>query len=196
MKNKTFRVQIEVSGHHCHISRADLDQIYGQGYTLKPIKTLSQTGQFASQETINIKVGNKLLKNLRILGPERKNTQVEISLSEAYHLKISPPITECTQPQKKKNGCIICEIIGPKGKIKRRAIIVAFRHFHTDPKTAKKLKLKNGQLVSVKTKGQRGLIFNNVLVRVDPSFNSRINLDTDEANASGLKSGDFGDLIY
>lgn len=190
-----MKVIIEVSGHHCHISRQDLDVLFGQGYKLKPVKALSQNGQFASQETVAIKVGEKKLENVRILGPERKNTQVEISLSEAYELKIRPPIAECTCPAK-ANGCINAQLIGPKGKIKRCAIIVAHRHFHIDPKTAAKLKLKDKQLISIKTKGLRSLIFNNVLVRIDSSFSPRIHLDTDEANAAGLKDGELGEIIW
>ena len=134
-----------------------------------------------------------MLKNLRILGPERKNTQVEISLTEGYYLKVKPPIAECARPDKPGGG-LLAEIIGPKGKISRRALIAARRHFHLDPKTAKKLKLKNKQLISLKTSGPRSATFNNVLVRIDPSFSPRIHLDTDEANAAGLKPGEKGEL--
>ncbi len=188
------KIIVEISGHHCHVSRQDLDILYGQGYKLTPIKPLSQTGQFAAKETVTVKVGDKELKDLRILGPERKSTQVEISLTEAYYLKISPPIAECTCPDK-LNGCVIAEIIGPKGRVRRCTIIVAHRHFHIDPKTAKKLGLKDKQLVSVKTTGQRGIVFNNVLVRIDPSFKSRVHLDTDEANAAFLNNGDKGEIL-
>ena len=189
-----MQVIIEISGHHCHISRKDLDIIYGQGYKLTPVKPLSQTGQFAAKETVTIKVGNKKIEDVRILGPERKHTQVEISLTEAYELKIKPPIAECTCPSK-SNGCVLVEIIGPKDKIRRCAIIIAHRHFHLDPKTAKKLKIKKGQVVSVKTSGKRSLTFHNILVRIDPSFKPRIHLDTDEANAAGLKNGEKGKII-
>lgn len=189
-----IKIIIEVSGHHCHISRKDLDVIYGKNYKLTPIKSLSQTGQFACQETVTIKVGNKKIENIRILGPERKNTQVEISLTEAYHLNIKPPIVECTCPDK-PNGCIIAEIIGPKGKVRRCSIIVAHRHFHTDPKTATKLGLKEGQLISIKTNGKRSVTFHNVLVRIDPSFKPRLHLDTDEVNAASLESGQKGEII-
>ena len=189
-----MKVIIEVSGRHCHISRKDLDIIYGQGYKLTPIKPLSQSGQFAAKETVTVKVGGEKIENVRILGPERRNTQVEMSLTEAYHLKINPPIIECTCPDK-AGGCIIAEISGPKGKINRCSIIVAHRHFHTDPKTAKKLKIKDDQLIAVKVSGKRSVIFNNVLVRIHPTFKSRIHLDTDEANAALIKSGQKGELI-
>ena len=189
-----MKVIIEISARHCHISRQDLDLIYGPGYKLTPEKPLSQTGQFAAKETVDVKIGDKMLKNLRILGPERKNTQVEISLTEGYYLKVKPPLKECTCPDK-PGGCVLAEIIGPKGKISRCAIIAAQRHFHTDPQTGKKLKLKNKQMVSLKTAGPRSVILNNVLVRIDPSFSPRIHLDTDEANAAGLEPGAKGELI-
>lgn len=189
-----MKVIIETSARHCHVSRADLDVLYGFGYKLTPLKPLSQTGQFAARETVTLKVGGQSLAKVRILGPERKITQVEISLTESYYLKIQPPIAECTCPNK-SGGCAVAEIIGPKGKVNRCAVIIAHRHFHTDPATAQKLKLKDKQLVSVKTAGKRGLIFNNILVRIDPSFSPRIHLDTDEANAAGLKPGEKGELI-
>jgi len=122
-----MKITIEISGHHCHISHQDLDIIYGKGYKLKQIKPLSQAGQFAAKETITVKVGDKEIKNVRILGPERKNTQVEISLTEAYFLGINPPITECTCPDK-TNGCIMAKIIGPKGRVSRCAVIGIFQN--------------------------------------------------------------------
>lgn len=188
------KVNIGISGHHCHISRKDLDIIYGKGYQLTPIKPLSQTGQFASKETVTIKAGNGKIEDVRILGPERKNTQVEISLTESYELKIRPPVMECTRPNKPK-GCIMAEIIGPNGRVRNCSIIVAHRHFHTDTKTAKKLNIKNGQLISCKTIGKRSITFHNVLVRIDPTFKPRIHLDTDEANAAGIKPGQKGEII-
>jgi len=190
-----MKVILEVSGHHCHIARADLDALYGAGYQLTPVKPLSQTGQFAAQETVTIKAGNRELREVRILGPERKYTQVEISRTEAYHLKIDPPIRECTQPES-AHGCALIEIAGPKGSLRRCAVIIAHRHFHTDPQSAKKYGVKAGQMVSVKTAGPRSITFNNILVRVDPSFEPRIHLDTDEANAAGIKTGDRGELIF
>jgi len=192
--NKNKKVIIEVSGHHCHISRNDLDIIYGKNYHLTPIKPLSQNKQFAAKETVTVTVGDRKMENVRILGPERKNTQVEISLTEAYQLRIKPPVVECTCP-KKIGGCVIAEISGPKGRIKRCTIIIAYRHFHTDLKTAKIIGLKEGQLISLKTTGKRSVTFHNILVRVDKNFKPRIHLDTDEANAASLKDGQTGKII-
>jgi len=188
------KVIIEISAHHCHISQKDLDLIYGKNYQLTPIKPLSQIGQFASRETINIKIGDKIIKNVRILGPVRKNTQIEISETEAHYLKIKPPIAECTCP-KKSGGCVISEIIGPKGKINRCAIIIARRHLHIDPATAKKIGLKNKQLISATTMGKKSVTFHNILVRIDPNFRPSIHLDTDEGNAAGIKLNEKATII-
>lgn len=188
------KVIIEISAHHCHLSQNDLEILFGKNYQLTPEKPLSQIGQFAAKETVTVKIPESEITNVRILGPVRKNTQVEISKTEAYQLKVEPPVVECTCLEK-VGGCAICEIIGPRGKIKRCALIVAHRHLHCDPKTAQKLKLKDGQLVSVKTKGSRGLTFHNVLIRIHKDFVFRMHLDTDEGNAAGVKTGDIGEII-
>jgi len=189
-----MKIVIETSAHHCHISRKDLNIIYGQGYKLTPIKPLSQTSQFAAKETVTVKVGNRKIEDVRILGPVRKNTQVEISQTEAYYLKVKPPIAKRSRPEK-LNGCALAEIIGPEGRVTRCAIIIARRHFHSDPKTAKKIGAEDGQIISIKTSGKRSITFHNVLVRVDPSFRPRIHLDTDESNAAGLKPKQKGKII-
>ena len=185
---------VEVSGHHCHISRRDLDLIYGKNYQLRLWRPISQPGQFAAQETVTVKTGQGALKNVRIVGPERDSTHLEITLSEAYQLKIKPPIAGYSQAAGAKVGVSV-DIIGPRGQVRRPAIIVAHRHLHLDPKTAKKLKLKDGQQVSLKISGVRGLIFNNVLVRVNKNYAPRVHLDTDEANAAGIKSGSQAELL-
>ena len=189
-----FKVIIEVSAHHCHISRQDLDIIYGKNYKLTPIKPLSQTDQFTCKEKVTVRVGNREIEDLRILGPERENTQVEISRTESYYLKVEPPVVECTYPGK-IGGCLMAEIIGPKGRVKRCAVIIAHRHLHIDPVIAKKFSLKDNQLISLKTPGKQGVTFHNILVRVDPTFKPRIHLNTDEANAAGLKGGEKGEII-
>jgi len=189
-----MKVIVEVSGHHCHISRRDLDLIYGKNYQLRKLRPISQPGQLTTQEMVTVKAGQGVLKNVRLVGPQRDSTHVEITLSEAYQLKIKPPIAPYSQAAGAKVG-VSAEIIGPRGKIKRPAIIVAYRHLHLDPKTAKKLKLKDGQQVSLKISGVRGLIFNNILVRVNKNYLARVHLDTDEANAAGVKTGAKAEII-
>lgn len=188
------KVKIEISAHHCHLSKRDKELLFGKNYKLTPKKPLSQTGQFASQEKISVQTPAGKIDDLRVLGPERKYSQVELTKTDCYKLKIEPPVIECTSPGKAR-GCSMLEIMGPKRSIKRCAAIVAFRHIHCDVKTANKLGLKNKQLVSVKTLGKRSVTFHNVLIRVRKDFVFRMHLDTDEANAAGIKPGDEGLLL-
>ncbi len=178
------KVIIEVSARHCHLSQKDLVKLFGKGCKLKVLKPLSQKGEFASKEEVVLKTKDGEMK-LRVLGPARKKTQVEISMTEARKLKINPPLRLSGDIKKSEKGILI----GPKGKITlKEGIIIAKRHIHCDPLTAKKLKLKQNQKVRVKTFGDRSLIFDNVIVRIDKSFVLRMHLDTDEGNASLVKN--------
>lgn len=187
-------IEIETSAHHCHLSREDFQILFGENAEMTKYKELSQTGQFATNEFVDISVGEKEIKNFRILGPERKETQVELSKSDAYFLGIEPPIKECTTSGKELNALV--KIIGPCGEVEREAAICAFRHLHTDPQTAKENNFKEGQLVSVKIGGRRSLIFDNVLIRINPAFVWRLHLDTDETNAADIgKENNIGEVI-
>ncbi|MEI6627354.1 MAG: phosphate propanoyltransferase [bacterium] len=174
-------IKIEVSARHCHLSRTDLDKLFGFDYTLTQLKPLSQTGQFACQETIAIKTADGELANVRILGPVRKNSQVELSMTEARKLKLQPPV-RLSGDLKESAGCTL---IGPKGEIVlKEGVIIAKRHIHCDPATAEKLGLQNNQIVSVKTAGERSVTFNEIEVRIDQTFVWAMHVDTDEGNAS------------
>jgi len=175
------KIRIEVSAHHAHLSQADLDSLFGFGYKLKPLKPLSQPGEFASQETITIKTKDGQINKLRIVGPPRDKTQIEITLSDARKLKIKPPIRVSGDLK----GSAGATLVGVKGQIKiKEGIIIHQRHLHCNLSQAKKLKLKNKQLVSIKTTGARSLTFHNVIVRVRDNFDLSVHLDTDEGNAS------------
>ena len=187
------KVKVEVSARHCHLSNKDAQQLLGKNYKLKIIKPLSQHGEFASQVTITIKTAGGQLEKVRVLGPIRDKTQVEISLTEARKLKINPPI-RLSGDLKGSAGAIL---IGPQGQVKiKEGIIIAKRHLHCGPKQAKKLGLKNGQLISIKTPGERSVALNNIIVRIRDNFDLSVHLDTDEGNAS-LSGGvcAFGELI-
>lgn len=180
MNNK---VKVEVSARHCHLSKEDAQKLFGQDYKLKVIKPLSQPGEFASQETISVKTAGGQLAKVRVLGPIRDKTQVEISLTEARKLKINPPI-RLSGDLKGSVGAIL---IGAKGQVKiKEGIIIVKRHLHCNPEQAKKLGLKNGQLIAVKTPGERSVILNNIVVRIKDNFDLAVHLDTDEGNASLL----------
>ncbi|MFA5083983.1 MAG: phosphate propanoyltransferase [Candidatus Paceibacterota bacterium] len=176
-----MKIKIEISGRHCHLSLKDLETLFGKRHRLKPIRIISQPGQFASKETVSVRTAGGRLDNVRVLGPVRGKTQIEISRTDATKLMINPPVR---QSGDLKNS-LGAELIGPRGSVKiREGVIIAERHVHCDPKTAKKLKLKDGQRVSIKTQGSRSVTFNNVLVRINKDFSLAFHIDTDEANAA------------
>jgi propanediol utilization protein len=188
-----IKVPIEVSARHMHISRADLDILFGQGYELKPIKDLSQKGQYASEETVKIKTPKNEIGDVRILGPERKLTQVEITKTDAYSLGIDPPIAECSSCI--GEGGAEVAVVGPKGEIKKHCAIIAHRHIHLSPDEAEKYALKEGELISVKVNGLRPVTFHSVLIRIDEGFVFHMHLDTDEANAAGIQKAGEGKIV-
>jgi len=188
-----MKVPIEISARHIHLYKKDLETLFGKDYQLKVFKPLSQKGQFAAEETITLANANFRLEKVRILGPLREKTQVEICQTEARLFGIEPPIRESGDLKDSIGGL---EIIGPDGKIElEKGLIIALRHIHASPTDAMKYKLKDKQLVSVKVEGQRSLIFHNVVIRVDPSFVWNMHIDTDEANAAGVKEGAEGEVI-
>jgi len=187
-----MKIPIEVSARHVHLSATDFEKLFGKGKTLSPIKNLSQIGEFASEEKIILLNRDKKIENVRILGPFREKSQAEISLTDAYNLKLSP------LPKIKVSGDLAnttnIEVKGPKGSVKIPCII-AKRHLHCSIAEAKKLKLKNNQKVSVKISGERELIFKGVIVRINEKFRLALHIDTDEGNAAGIAGKTFGELI-
>ncbi len=189
-------IPIEVSARHIHLSRKHLEVLFGKGYqltNLRDLPHLSRSGLlFAAKETLRIKNGDKEISKVRISGPVRAKTQVELSFTDCFYLGISPPIRK-SGDLKRTPGLTL---IGPKGKIKiKEGVIVVLRHIHICPDKAKKLKLKNGDLVSVKIKGKRSVTFHNVLIRIDEKFKLVMHIDTDEANAAGISKGGKGYLV-
>lgn len=188
MKNK---VPIEVSARHIHLSQKDLELLFGRGYHLQKLKDLSQPGQFAAKETVNL-IGSKgKIKNVRIIGPCRQDTQVEISKTDGYVLGDIPPV--------RVSGDIIGTpgiiLEGPKGKIElKKGLICAMRHIHMSPNEANKFGVREKQMVSVEVSGKRALIYKNVIIRINPNFKLAFQIDTDEANAGDVETGDKGEL--
>ena len=186
-KGNGFMVPIGVSARHVHLTQEHVETLFGPGYQLTKKKDL-MGGQFASNEKVTI-VGLKLraIENVRVLGPVRKNTQVEISATDAISLGVKAPIRESGNIA----GSAPIAIIGPKGAVYlNEGCIVAKRHIHMAPKDAMAAGVHDGDIVSVKADNERGTIFNNVQIRVDDSFTLEMHIDTDEANAAQIKSGD------
>ena len=181
-------VVVGVSNRHIHLSQEDLEILFGKGHTLTRMKDMKQPGQFASEETVTIQGPKGKFEGVRILGPVRKETQIEISISDSFKLGIKPPIRESG----KLDGTPGVKVIGPKGEvIKERGVIVAGRHIHM-PKFIADIKgYKDGDIVKVETCGERKVLLYNVLMRVGNNMAKEIHLDMDEANASGLKNNDY-----
>lgn len=185
---QAYMVPVGVSNRHIHVSQADLEVLYGPGYRLTPIKDLGQPGQFAAKETVTIRGPKGSFENVRILGPVRSNSQVEISLSDSFRLGVKAPIRESGQLENTP-GLQIC---GPAGTLELPCgAIVALRHIHATPEIAERMGICDKEIVEVETCGERRCILGNVLVRVSNQYALEIHLDTDEANACGLKNNDY-----
>lgn len=185
------RITVGVSGRHAHISQADLETLFGKGYELTVFKDLSQPGQYAAEERIEV-VGPKGSFNTRILGPVRSRSQVEISMTDSFALGIKGVVRNSGDV----TGTPGAILRGPAGEVKLEdGIIVAARHMHFQTLDAEYFGIEDKQVVSVRTKGDRSLIFNNVLCRVDDNFGLDFHIDTDEANAGAIKNSDEVELI-
>lgn len=186
-KSNGFQVPVGVSNRHIHLSQQDVEILFGKGHQLTKKKEL-MGGQFACEECCTI-VGLKLraIENVRVLGPARKATQVEISSTDARKLGINVPVRESGDTA----GSAPIAIVGPKGAVYcKEGCIVAARHIHMSPSDAAKSGVVDGQYVSVSVDNERGTTFDKVKIRVDDSFTLEMHIDTDEANASEIKQGD------
>jgi putative phosphotransacetylase len=185
-------IPIGISNRHLHLSSPDLEVLFGLNYQLQLQKELRQPGQFAAVETVILAGPKGCLERVRILGPVRKQTQVEISLGDAFRLGVNPPIRESGVV---KDSSAVT-IIGPKGTIQlKEGLIIAQRHIHMAPSDAIKYGVADGANVQVKLGGERGLVFDRVTVRVNQNFLLELHLDTDEANAAAVGNGDFANLL-
>jgi putative phosphotransacetylase len=185
-------VPINLSNRHIHLSEKDLEKLFGKGYNLTSIKDLSQPGQFACDECVDIEGPKGTMKNIRILGPTRPDTQIELLLADTYKLGIPPIIKESGDIA----GSPGLKITGPKGSIDvKEGAIVAARHIHMSNQDALEYGLKDKDVVSVEVPGMRGIVFNNVLVRVGDKYSLDMHIDTEEGNAAGIKNGTLGKII-
>lgn len=189
---KSHKIKIETSSRHVHLSREHCNRLFGKGYELTPMKDLSQPTEFAAGETLTLENGKEAIEGVRIIGPLRKQTQVEISRTDAYELGIDPPLRSSGNIK----GSARVTLVGPKGKLKiREGTIIAKRHIHASVQEADKLGLKNNQVVDVEIDGARSLIFKNVKVRVGEKYSLSMHIDTDEANAAGIDGVGKGEIL-
>ncbi|MCI9476989.1 phosphate propanoyltransferase [Anaerovoracaceae bacterium 41-7] len=177
-----YKVNIGLSNKHVHLSQKDLDVLFGEGHQLTPTKDLVQPGQFASEEKVDIVGPKKTLTGIRVLGPVRPETQVELALTDARTIGIKAPVRESG----KLEGTPGCKLVGPCGEVELdHGVIAALRHVHLNDAQAEEAGVKDGDWVSIKIEGERGLIFDNVLVRAGAKHEKEVHLDTDEGNAAG-----------
>ncbi len=180
-------VPVGVSNRHIHLSKADLETLFGVGYELTPIKDLSQPGQFACKEQLTI-IGPSLrpIEGVRVLGPVRKESQVEISRTDSFTLKVKPPVRESGDIK----GSAPITIVGPKGIVTlKEGCIIANRHIHMSDEEGKQFGLNDGDYVTVEVDGERRTTFYDVQVRVNKAFRLEMHIDTDDANAAGIGNG-------
>ena len=192
-KQNIKKVPVEVSARHCHLSKEDLEKLFGVGHELTKMKQLSEPSDFACEETVDIQVGSKKIEKIRVVGPVRAQTQVEVSLTDAIGSGLVPPV--------KLSGDLMgtspVVITGPAGRVElAEGLIVALRHLHCATSEAAKLGIKNGAMVDVRVGGERSVVFENIVVRVKDDYKLCLHLDTDEGNAAGVNRVGEGVIIF
>ena len=180
-------IKVEISARHVHLTRQDLEILFGDDYELKKERSLSQPGDFAATDAVTVVGDKSKLDNVRIVGPCRNYTQVELSATDCFKIGVNAPI----RLSGKVIGSGSVTLVGPMGEVKLKdGAIIAKRHVHADPESAGKFGLKHGQNIKLKIDGPRVLVFDNVEVRVNENFRFAAHIDTDEANAAGIKGGE------
>ena len=182
-------VLVETSARHIHVSQEHLEILFGKGYELTVKKMLSQPGQYAAAERVTVVGPKKELANVSILGPVRKETQVELSLTDARSIGVNAPVRESGDVA----GSGACKLVGPCGEVElEQGVIAAKRHIHMTPQDAKHFGVKDKQAIKLQTFTDRPVVFEDLVVRVSPDFATFVHLDYDEANACGFQKGDLG----
>ena len=184
---------VETSARHVHVSRADLETLFGAGYQLTPKKDLSQPGQYACAERVDVVGPKKTLTGVSILGPVRKETQVEISLTDARSIGVNAPIRESGDTA----GSGACKLVGPCGEVElTQGVIAAKRHIHMTPADAAEMDVKDKDVVCVKVETDgRNTFFGDVVVRVNENFALAMHIDTDESNAAACGRNQMGEIV-
>ena len=186
-----MKINIGVSARHVHVTKEDLKVLFGEAFELTKKVDLTQPGQYACNEQVTLKGPKGIIERVRILGPERGETQVEISRTDSFALGIKPPVRNSGD----LTGAAEVTIIGPNGEITKNAAIIAARHVHATKEDAVKYGFDGKEFVSLKVGGEKGGVLENVYVRISDSFYYEAHLDTDDANAFLINNGDEAELI-
>ena len=192
LKNQENTILVEASGRHVHLSQEHIDLLFGKGYELTKVKELSQPGQYACKERVSLIGPKGMIQNVVVLGPARKETQVELSKSDCVILGTKVPVR--MSGDLKGSAAIIISTEKGIAQLPEGAI-AAKRHIHISPEDAKRFNVEDKEVVKLKIEGERSLIFDEVVVRVSPNFNTAVHIDYDEANACGFVNGDRATII-
>ena len=183
-------VPMEASGRHVHVNAEQAKALFG--HSLTPDRPLSQPGQYLAKERVAVLGPKGEFQNVAVLGPERKEAQVEISLTDGRTLGIQPPV-RLSGDVKDSPGCTL---VGPKGTVKiEQGVICAQRHIHLTPLDGQHFGVRDKQVVKLQTFTSRPAVFEDVVVRINPAFSAAVHLDYDEANACGFRKGDWGRIL-
>ena len=186
-----YKVIIEGSGRHCHLTRETVDVLFGTGFELEKKKMLSQPGQYATPHKVTV-VGPKRSIDLSILGPFRNADQVELSFTDATSIGLRPPVRESGDLK----GSPGCKLVGPEGEVEiEEGVIIAKRHVHMIPEDAEKMGIVDKQIIKVQVEGERALIFDEVVARVNKDYATYMHVDYDEMNAAAITGTDPTGLI-
>ena len=187
------KILVETSARHVHLSESDLETLFGKGAALTHKKDLSQPGQYACEERVDVVGPKKTIAKVGILGPVRPATQVEVSLTDARTLGVDAPIRESGDIE----GSAGCKLVGPCGEVElAKGLIVAKRHIHTTPEDAAELGVADKEIVGVKiVNDRRSLVLGDVVIRVSPSFSTAMHIDTDESNAASASGAVYGEIV-
>jgi putative phosphotransacetylase len=187
-----YKVEVGISNKHVHLSAADIEALFGAGHELTPVKDLKQPGQFAADEKVDITGPKGVIRGVRVLGPARKETQVELSVTDARGIGLAPPIRESGQ----LDGSPGVTLTGPAGTVElEKGAIIALRHIHLSSAQAAEAGVKDKDVVDVQTFGTRPIIFQDVLIRAGDVYAREFHVDTDEGNAAGIGNGDLVEII-
>lgn len=189
---EALTIEIEASGRHVHLTREAVERLFGPGHRLTPTKPLSQPGQFACAERVDVIGPKGTLRNVAVLGPERKECQVEVSATDAVALGLKPPVR---QSGDLRDSCPVTLRAGERTLELPRGLIIAQRHIHLTPEDAKRFQVTDGQTVGIKCLTGRPAILEDTVARVSDKFATYIHLDYDEANACGWRKGDRARLV-
>jgi len=187
------KIPIGVSARHVHLAQAEVEQLFGENYQLTPKFELSQPGQFAAEETVVIAGSKGSIERVRILGPARSLSQVEVSWTDAMKLGLKPPLRISGDIQ----GSSPVTLIGPKGSVVlNEGLIIAQAHIHMSPADSARFQVVDGQSVQIKVEGIRPIILSNVVIRVSERYRLEMHIDTDEANAGLIQQGTLAEIVH